>query len=100
MIELFLSLFTLKPLELTYIILHFLPPCVFWLSLSIKLPKGNREEVKARGGAFLMFNLVMEKRASKDHDWFVQRFRLDFNVRKFYIHYIRIFFFCFLFLLL
>ena len=27
-------------------------PYVFWLSLSIRLPKGKGEEVKAQGGVF------------------------------------------------
>ena len=59
------------------------------------LPKEKREDVKAQGRAFFMLNLVLEKGASKDHDWsklsitwprthtllrFVQRSRLDFGL--------------------
>ena len=47
-----------------YIRLYLLSPLLFFGSLSIRLPEGRGEEVKAQGEHFLMFNLVVEKKSS------------------------------------
>ena len=49
-----------------YIKLYFLSPLLFFFSLSIRLPEGRVEEVKAQGEHFLMLNLVVEKKSSED----------------------------------
>ena len=37
----------------TYKSLQFFSPYIFWLSLSIRIPKGKGEEVKVQGGALI-----------------------------------------------